>query len=1396
MIEQRGPRIRRAVGIILAVMLLSAPVLAASIESALETFRQGYYEQAARQLKTIIDTDPGNLSAIYWLARSELATGAAVAAQQHFQEVLRHKPQSVESRYWLGEALAAQGRRDEAIQAFKEILAEDASYAAARGAIERLEATPANMASFDAGGLSGFTASGISTDVNTADLLSRNVYDYTFSQAPTDWLMRSGEWNATNRWTCSPQWSWFGGYEPDGIAAMWNKREFVGDIVVEMYAAFKMRLHRQPNYLPPNDINITICGDGANPDSGYSFIIGGYGNTVTMITKGDRILAQTSDPEALWPITENGQPPTYEWHRKWWGIRACKSGNTLQLYMDNQLVLEAEDDQPLQKGHVGIWVLNRDMITPRIKIYYADEQQIRSPIPAETVIQPPEGTAPITVTSKSHPSIQNDFENAPGSFEPRDEDQGALLAIDDRDGGGKCLKLVNRAAGGSFGATIHKPTFDAKDLSRLSFDYRISPDCRVNFYLTHDDETYEIVFTGPDEPARTCLPLGRIPNVKADGHWHHAEFDLLGHLQARHPGRSSYECSDLWIGNSGNAGYLKAGFGGNRMNATWQMDNFFMGHGGGSSLQLVMSAVEQKVPGYAVSVDRNPHGTPPEEINCTEQSETFDLDEDGTWYAHIRPNISEDEWGPVVHHRADVDTTPPAVGEVTPAPGTPVADTPIRIELADGGSGIDFDRLAVNVNDETLEYDGDAVRWDPAAGLLTVDPTRAGLVMDEGASLAVQLDTLRDRAGNEAESREFVYTISHGEDRSPPAPPQLSLDDFYVVNDDFEDGFGEWSAYGGDDSRLYLDDTTSADGSRSLKIVSTKIGGRFGARVTKKRFEAGRHRIVSFDYKAGDRVRADFAVYVNGDLKGIKFLDNDSNIGVIGTIPDIVADNRWHHAEFNLYDMLKEDDPEAETYEVRQFLLADWGQTGSRIGANYNIDNFRIIPVVSGREPLEVEWDADDGTGVAGVSWSIDTTPGMPDRSIRETASVFEMSLPEIWRVWVSLRAQDRAGNWGDATKRELLVDSQLPYANIAGPVDSAVTAVSEIAVVLADKGLAEIDPNSVVLQVDGKKYSTDNTGLRYHRRQGHLVWNCENVSPSPVVFKDGATVNVKLLKAADYAGNEVAELPQWSWTMDYDADREGPPIRELTSPTHPTIVADTFETGTGQWRSRGGEKGGLVSHDTETAASGNGSLKLTNRSKGGNMSALIVNEPFSAEKYNTVSFDYKVSDDVSLDFQFHMDGRWWPVTFTDDRRHRIGAVAGVKADGQWRHASFNIGEMLRERKKRGALTVNYVVIEDRNQMDNSAGAVAHFDNFIIGQVGDKTPTVRWKATDATGITAYSYVTDREPATDPDTTSEGLAVAKQLDVSDSGLWFFHLRARDGAGNWGPTRTYPLMHKKP
>jgi hypothetical protein len=79
---------------------------------------------------------------------------------------------------------------------------------------------------------------------------------------------------------------------------------------------------------------------------------------------------------------------------------------------------------------------------------------------------------------------------------------------------------------------------------------------------------------------------------------------------------------------------------------------------------------------------------------------------------------------------------------------------------------------------------------------------------------------------------------------------------------------------------------------------------------------------------------------------------------------------------------------------------------------------------------------------------------------------------------------------------------------------------------------------------------------------------------------------------------------------------------------------------------------------------------------------------------------------------------------------------------------------------------------------DRSAGAVS----------GDGTIEVAFLApTDATsGLDGFSYVWDESPGTVPDTVKEveeGASGASSPALPD-GNWYFHLRARDNAGNWG------------
>ena len=68
-------------------------------------------------------------------------------------------------------------------------------------------------------------------------------------------------------------------------------------------------------------------------------------------------------------------------------------------------------------------------------------------------------------------------------------------------------------------------------------------------------------------------------------------------------------------------------------------------------------------------------------------------------------------------------------------------------------------------------------------------------------------------------------------------------------------------------------------------------------------------------------------------------------------------------------------------------------------------------------------------------------------------------------------------------------------------------------------------------------------------------------------------------------------------------------------------------------------------------------------------------------------------------------------------------------------------------------------------------------------------PKLAWTATDLSGIAGYSYVIDHAATTVPDTVSEGTTASKAYTTAlADGLWYFHVRARNGAGLWGATKT--------
>lgn len=249
-------------------------------------------------------------------------------------------------------------------------------------------------------------------DFQSVAISSPHVYDYTFATAPTDWRVESGIWEMTNRWACSPGWSWFGGRSNE-VAAIWNKHKFSGNMSVQFYFAFKME--NSGTYNPANnqyrwweypaDAAVTIGGNGTDLSSGYTFIVGADDNRHTIFKRGNELIGESTAPTALLPSYNDGVPAEMDRliHRRWWYVRVDKIGSKVACYLDNKLIFTYDDPKPLDAGQVAIWTYNNGIMLSRVQIYY--DKEIKPVYGKTRLARSVEKRGKAALTKKSRPAL-------------------------------------------------------------------------------------------------------------------------------------------------------------------------------------------------------------------------------------------------------------------------------------------------------------------------------------------------------------------------------------------------------------------------------------------------------------------------------------------------------------------------------------------------------------------------------------------------------------------------------------------------------------------------------------------------------------------------------------------------------------------------------------------------------------------------------------------------------------------------------------------------------------------------------------------------------------------------------------------------------------------------------
>ena len=374
-----------------------------------------------------------------------------------------------------------------------------------------------------------------------------NKLDYAFTSAPVDWKPARGTWEVAERWTCSPQWSFFAG-QNDEFPLLWSRFALKGDWTLEAYLATPMDLTRSER--SPMDLSISV-GDGKNISSGYSFGFAAQNREENIIWRGNQMVVQ-KDFEM--------PPGTGETHQDWFYVRLERrqtpQGVRFKWSVNGKPIDTYEDTNPLAGANrLAFWTKNGALSIARVRLWHA-------------------GLQPLAPATRPLPVQQVTFPNSIGRFAPRGSGKDASAELTNVTSNGvSALEVRNPRDGGEWTLYVSRQKFNLSQKSGLmSWSYRVTPDVKLNLYALIRDQWREIAWTGgASRPEDNQPTLGQVQGVVSDGRWHTAHFDLKMALQQSGLGGSDIQALAF---STPSRGYLRQGLGGNSAGARYWLRNF------------------------------------------------------------------------------------------------------------------------------------------------------------------------------------------------------------------------------------------------------------------------------------------------------------------------------------------------------------------------------------------------------------------------------------------------------------------------------------------------------------------------------------------------------------------------------------------------------------------------------------------------------------------------------------------------------------------------------------------------------------------------------------------------------------------------------------------------------
>ncbi|MDP7250316.1 MAG: hypothetical protein QGF00_12000 [Planctomycetota bacterium] len=1319
-----------------------------------------------------------------------------------------------------------------------------------------------------------------SLDFENVRVQREQVKDYLFEKATTDW-QRQGTWEVTNRFSCDPRWSHMNG-RSKGLAALWNKHDFEGDLTVEFYAGMRMRQADMRvgigwHYPRIGDINLSLCGDGRNVFSGYSMVHSAWdrrwSEQHTRIYRGEEVVAET-DREfmpsgrkgrpSLRPIPVDWDPGGRAIHGAWYYIKVRRTGNRIYWFFDNVPVLSFEDPDPPTGNRLALWTQGNSIVIARAKIVCAER-----PGPAITRIDP-ETLKPMIeeddfekatklasnesprfrIYSDAQPYLSCDFEQSFHGWKQADAEQSAFLTLDTKikAAGRSSLKLTNTQIGGDFGAEIPADELNLLRVSELSFDYRIPEGVKTNLYfrLRHDPHTrYFVRLTGDDYSQRSLMMIHDFQAAQ-DSEWHRASIDISKALKKAVPWIDEAIVESMQIGNFHDS-YMQTGVGGNPAGLSYHLDNFQMiGTGPGPVEFAFEPAKGAEITKFKWVIDKRASTSAAKSRSATEATIqpvevptttarnwrllrkalkavkkeqkkgaletrhlalTGDIElEPGEYYVHVSALDKGDKWTDSVHSRLSVQP-PLAIESVVPADGQRWGLNPIRVSFSEVTAVPRLSSIQLSVNSNLIELSKEDLTYHADKRELTLNLNRTGLAFEDGEQVEFTLEFSEFAEEAPSHKHSWQYTVDIKQDRSAPGlvtivgrPLDLS----------FEDSLEKLLPYSAEyGAELSLDETTAASGKRSLKMVNAVCGSYSGFYTTFESTPLGQYPILSFDYRTDGYHRLDFMLSTTAGKQYIGFTDledygRSSSSFEKAQQVQVKPDGRWHHAEI---DLRRLPPPSTKgkaptTNALSSLYLADFSHRSNIAGAFTHLDNLSLIPIVSSKAGVSLGWTAADLSGISGyaVKWS-DKPFDEPDRRkiVVENERVFKSSGESDRYLHIS--ARDKAGNWGPAAHYRHLIDNTPPKIASVSPKQRERSAADRIDIRLKDAG-SGVAPKNLSLSFNGESVSLTSEYVTWDPLESMLSWRWVDA----YIAKNADRPNKMKMKfqlsgLKDYAGNEARPY-SWSWVLDHSKDKTPPPAPVLTSAQswglyHPFTTGEELagsQTKSSKygWRSLiDGKVQVAVAEDTIRK---DRCLQAVSTGEGDD-SAFCMNWRTYTSYFPHLSFDYRFQPGtkVMLRVYDYSQKKYFFIKLTAEAKEdSSGAFEKIAADGKWHNTSIDLHKLLNEVH---GTSKNYYLYQfafgNWTGRPNPANTEISIDNFLLTKANSPIPYFGWKIGDTTGIKGYSTALDQSPLTLP------AAVVKQSEsvgtppfIGKTGLHYFHVRAVDGAGNWGPAAHYP------